>query len=68
MNLKKKWIDHLKENNMSYYEHMSFAMFYGFNCLAAGFFLIAHSIMPCFFQSAGSDLVRIMAVVFKKRH
>jgi len=49
MNLYKKWIQHLKENNMSYTEHLILALFYGTLCLLAGFYLIIHSILPCFF-------------------
>lgn len=67
MTIKEKWIDHLKENNMTYIQHMRFAVFYGCICFVAGFCLILHSILPCFFQNTGSDLVRIMASVFKKR-
>lgn len=67
MNLKNTWISHLQENKMTYIQHMRFAAFYGLLCLIAGFFLLIHSIMPCFFQNTGSDLVRIMASVFKKR-
>ena len=29
MNLYKKWIQHLKQNNMTYFEHMIFAITYG---------------------------------------
>jgi hypothetical protein len=50
MNLRKKWLNHLKENNMTYLEHMIFALFYGICCLLAGFYLIVHSILPCFSQ------------------
>lgn len=67
MNLYKKTLLHLKENHMSYFEHMFFAAFYGYVCFIAGFCLIIHSIFPCFFPTAGSDLVKTMAVVFKKR-
>ena len=58
MKIKQKWNDHLKENNMTYIDHMIFAMFYGCACLLAGLYLIVHSVLPCFFQTAGSDLVK----------
>lgn len=58
MKIKQKWNEHLKNNNMTYVEHMIFAMFYGMCCLLAGFYLIVHSVLPCFFQTAGSDLVK----------
>ena len=60
--------DHLQENNMTYYQHFKFAIFFGFLSLLAGFCLIIHAFFPCWFQTAGSDLVRSMAIVFKKRN
>jgi hypothetical protein len=68
MKIRKKWIDHLEENNMTYIEHLVFALFYGNCCLLAGLYLIIHSIVPCFFQTAGSDLVTKLSERFKKRH
>lgn len=67
MNLKKKWNDHLKENNMGYTQHLFFALLYSYLCLMASIYLLLHAFFPCFFQNAGSDLVRMMALVFKKR-
>lgn len=60
-----KWIKHLKDNNMSYLEHMLFACYYGILCLVAGLFLIIHSVLPCFFLTTGSDLVEEMNKRFK---
>jgi hypothetical protein len=67
MNLYKKWINHLTENSMGYVEHLMFALFYSFCCLLAGLCLFIHGIFPCWFQTTGSDLVGLMANVFKKR-
>jgi hypothetical protein len=67
MNLRQKWIQHLTENNMTYVQHMKFAIFYAVCCLLAGLYLIVHSILPCFFPTAGSDLITNMSQVFKKR-
>jgi hypothetical protein len=58
MNLVKQSVQHLKKNNMTYIQHLFFAMFYGTLCLVAGFYLIVHSILPCFFPTAGSNLVK----------
>jgi hypothetical protein len=66
MNIKQKWTEHLKENNISYNEHFVFAMFYGVNCCIAGFYLIVHAIFPCFFLTAGSDLVTKLSKTFNK--
>ena len=66
MNLYKKWIQHLRENNMTYLEHLIFALFYGVCCLLAGIYLIVHSILPCFFPTAGSDLVKKLSKRFSR--
>ena len=66
MNLSKKWTNHLKKNNMTYREHWRFAVSHGFLCLEAGIFLIIHSFMPCFFEHAGSRLVRKLKKSFDR--
>jgi hypothetical protein len=66
MNLYHKWSQHLKENDMTYLQHLVFAFFYGSCCLLAGLYLIIHSLLPCFFVTAGSDLVTRLNVIFKK--
>jgi len=68
MNLYRKWIQHLKENDMTYLQHLLFAFFYGCCCLLAGFYLIVHSILPCFFSTAGGDLVTKLRRRFKNQH
>jgi hypothetical protein len=68
MNLQKKWIEHLNENNMIYTEHLIFALFYGCSCILAGILLIIHSILPCFFPKAGSNLVRSLNKRFKNKN
>ena len=52
---------------MTYYQHFKFAMVHGVICLVAGISLIIHAVLPCWFQTAGSDLVTLLANVFKKR-
>ena len=59
---------HLQENNMSYFQHFKFAIFHGFVCILAGMCLIALALIPSVFQTAGSDLVQSLAIVFKKRN
>ena len=68
MNIRKKWIDHLQQNNMTYIDHMIFALFYGACCLLAGLYLIIYSVLPCLFPTAGSDLVTKLNKRFKKQH
>jgi hypothetical protein len=47
---------------------MIFALYYGVLCLIAGLTLIIHSILPCFFQTTGSDLVSKMSRRFKRKN
>jgi len=68
MNLYHKWIQHLKENNMTYFQHLVFAFFYGSCCLLAGLYLIIHSVLPCFFATVGSDLVTRLNLIFRKNN
>lgn len=65
--MKDKIVQHLKENKMTYFQHFKFAALYGLLCLIAGLYLIIHAIFPCWFQTAGSDLVQSMTIVFKQR-
>lgn len=58
--LVKKAKEHLKQNNMTYSEHFVFATKYSIVCIKASFFLLIHSIAPCFYAHAGSRLVRKM--------
>lgn len=53
----KKSIDHLTDNNMTYYQHFIFASGHGLCCIYAGFLLLCHSIVPGFFAKTGSALV-----------
>ena len=59
--------EHLIENNMTYFEHMIFALYYGYCCILAGLYLIIHSTLPCFFPTAGGDLIAKISRVFKQR-
>lgn len=66
MNLYKRWSHHLKKNNMTYREHWRFAVSHGFLCLEAGLLLIIHGFLPCFFEKAGTLLVRKLKKSFDK--
>jgi hypothetical protein len=60
----KKSSEHLKENNMSYWEHFAFACGHGLICLKAGLLLIIHSIIPGLFPRTGSILVTQLSESF----
>jgi hypothetical protein len=66
MNLLSKWKNHLQENSMTYMEHFIFALYHGLLCVLAGCYLIFHAVLPCFFQTAGSDLVAKLNKTFKQ--
>lgn len=54
----KKSIEHLKENNMGYWEHLLFASGHGIRCIKAGLLLFLHSLIPALFPKTGSILVK----------
>lgn len=51
-------MDHLKQNNMTYWQHFLFAFGHGIGCLRAGLCLICHAIVPAIFPTTGSSLVQ----------
>ena len=64
--LVKKAKKHLSKNNMTYLGHMKFALGHGLICIKAGIMLCVHSAFPCFFERAGSKLVRHLKMSFDR--
>tara|TARA_B100000497_G_C7571239_1_gene344167 strand:+ start:565 stop:864 length:300 start_codon:yes stop_codon:yes gene_type:complete len=60
----RKSIEHLKENQMNYWEHMKFAAGHGIECVKNGLLLIIHSIIPAWFSKAGASLTNKLNKVF----
>jgi hypothetical protein len=60
----KKSKQHLRENDMTYWEHFRFASGYGFKCITAGCLLIVHSIIPAYFSKAGATITNLLNKVF----
>ena len=60
----KKSKEHLRENDMTYWEHFRFASGYGFKCIIAGCLLIFHSIIPAYFSLIGSKITNELNKVF----
>ena len=54
----KKSVQHLQDNNMTYWQHFIFACGHGIRCIQAGVFLIVHSLLPALFPKTGSTLVQ----------
>ena len=52
---------HLKSVNESYFQHQSVAFSYGFHCLRAALMAFIHGIVPGWFQTSASDLIKRLA-------
>ena len=61
-----RWNKHLSENQMTYCEHLLFALGYGFACIKAGGYLIIHGLLPCFYEKSGSNLIHTLDKAFKR--
>jgi hypothetical protein len=48
---------HLSESNISYFDHMTFAIYAGFRLLLAGISSIIHSIIPSLFSGTAAKTV-----------
>ena len=47
---------HLRENDMTYLEHLAFAVSHGVSAIVLGIALIVHGILPFLFPRAGRAL------------
>ena len=52
---------HLKNVEETYFEHQKFAFSYGFKCLQAAIMAFMHGIIPGYFQTSASELVKNLA-------
>ena len=68
MKIIKQSINHLKENDMTYFDHLKFASYHSLMCMRAACYLIIHSVLPCFCGGAGSNLVTKMSKHFTIRN
>lgn len=58
--------EHLRRNRMTYLSHMRFASFHGALCIRAGLMLLVHSVVPGWYERAGSDHVRRLKASFDR--
>lgn len=58
--------DHLRRNRMTYTGHMRFAAWHGAFCIRAGVMLLVHSVLPCWYERAGSEHVRRLKESFDR--
>ena len=54
---------HLKDENVTYFQHWWFAIRFGLVMLLAGGCVIIHAFFPELFKTTGSSVVRAMAAV-----
>lgn len=52
---------HLKKVEETYFEHQRVAFSYGLRCLKAACMAFVHGIIPGFFQTNASDLIKRLA-------
>lgn len=52
---------HLAEIDETYFEHQGVAFRYGFNCLRAALMAFVHGLVPGYFQTSASELVKRLA-------
>ena len=51
---------HLKDNNMSYFEHAKFSGMLAIRFAKMSFGAVIHAFMPCYFETYSSDCVKNM--------
>jgi hypothetical protein len=60
--------DHLKNINMSYFEHMRCALWFSYKLFTAAIILFVHSIFPNLFVNYGSKVVKEVNNEMNKPH
>ena len=54
---------HLQEVQETYFQHQGIAFGYGFNCLRAALMAFIHGIVPGFYKTGASDLVKELSTI-----
>ncbi len=57
------FVAHPAEKNMTYYQHLKRAWFFGWNLIKAGGALIIHGIVPKYFPDTGSNTIKEMYIL-----
>jgi hypothetical protein len=57
---------HTRENGMTYWQHLVFASTNGLKLIYAGTCCIIHGIMPCWYESKASSIVKIIYEKFNE--
>lgn len=67
MRIKQRWNNHLKQNKMTYTQHLFFALFCALQSLIASICFATHAFLPCIYRKSGSNIVIKLAQKFKNR-
>ena len=58
---------HLQEVQETYFQHQGIAFGYGFNCLKAALMAFIHGMVPGFYKTGASDLVKELSTIRGRR-
>lgn len=58
---------HLKDVNMTYFEHMKFSLFLSFTFLKASFGAFVHAIYPDILVTSSTDTLELLNIEMKKK-
>ena len=67
MDIYKKSIEHLQENNTNYIEHMTFSLFLSSSLFVGAFKSLIHSFIPSLFKTSTTDLSESLYDLLKKK-
>ena len=56
---------HLKENNLTYFQHMKIAFGFGWKSLKITLALFVHGLIPCLFKDYASIQTRVLHLEFE---
>lgn len=58
---------HLESVHESYWQHFSFALYFGVRLIGAGFAVVIHALCPALFQTTGSGTVTALYEEMQRR-
>lgn len=61
-------INHLKENKMTYFQHLKFTMYTGSNMLIGSIAVVIHGIFPIVFVDTASNIIKKLHSKLEKVH
>lgn len=61
-------MNHLKENNLTYFQHLKQAMGYFAKIQIAAICVFIHAFIPFLFECTASKIIKYLAEHFKQKH